>query len=220
MRLFGPGRGDAERPKRAGQRANTSADDLGGTSPHKPADVVGDGSSGTSGGPENSLRTPPATDAELAAQVDATVSEYPTSLCQHRIQSWLEGAGFAFFVDSDGDLGGIWHNRIFYLLTLGGNQEVLQVRGQWNRECTLDYFDDLLEVCNTWNAERIWPKAYLRVRDDGTVVVCADLTIDVEHGATDAQLDQLLRCGLATGTAFFDRMDAEYPDPLTVRKPA
>jgi len=146
--------------------------------------------------------------AELTAEL------LPTKVSQERLRAWLEDAGFAYFTDSDGDLGGIWHNRIFYLLALGANNEVLQVRGQWHREATLDHLAEVLEVCNTWNGERIWPKSYVRVRDDGTVVVCTDLTIDVEHGATDAQLDLMLRCGLATGTAFFDRMDEEFPDPI------
>jgi len=164
---------------------------------------------------------PPLFDAAVTgkSEVDNVLAELtaellPTKVSQDRLRAWLEDAGFAYFTDSDGDLGGIWHNRIFYLLALGANNEVLQVRGQWHREATLDHLAEVLEVCNTWNGERIWPKSYVRVRDDGTVVVCTDLTIDVEHGATDAQLDLMLRCGLATGTAFFDRMDEEFPDPI------
>lgn len=153
----------------------------------------------------------PSVDNVLA---DLTSELLPVQVSQDRLRAWLEEAGFAYFTDSDGDLGGIWHNRIFYLLALGTNCEVLQVRGQWHREASLDHLGAVLEVCNTWNGERIWPKSYVRVRDDGTVVVCTDLTIDVEHGATDAQLDLMLRCGLATGTAFFDRLDEEFPDPL------
>lgn len=161
--------------------------------------------------------------AASADEIDIAVAELaksmqPTKVTHERLKAWLEDAGFAYFTDSDGDLGGIWHNRIFYLLALGANAEVLQVRGQWHREARLDHLSAILEVCNTWNGERIWPKSYARVRDDGTVVACTDLTIDVEHGATDAQLDLLLRCGLATGTAFFDRLDEEFPDPLTLNR--
>ena len=146
------------------------------------------------------------------SQVDATL--VPTSLSRDRIAAWLERSGFAYFTDSDGDLGGLWHGRLFYFLVLGEHDEVLQVRGQWHREATIERLEELLEACNAWNADHIWPKTYTRVRDDGSVVVCADITVDVEHGVTDDQLDQLLQCGLSTGSMFFDTLDADYPDPL------
>ncbi|WP_425954357.1 YbjN domain-containing protein [Xylanimonas sp. McL0601] len=146
------------------------------------------------------------------APLDATL--VPTPLSRDRITAWLGRSGFAYFTDSDGDLGGLWHGRLFYFLVLGDQDEVLQVRGQWNRDATIERLEELLEACNAWNADHIWPKAYARVRDDGSVVVCADTTVDVEHGVTDDQLDQLLQCGLTTGSMFFDSLDAEYPDPL------
>ncbi|ACZ30281.1 hypothetical protein Xcel_1250 [Xylanimonas cellulosilytica DSM 15894] len=138
----------------------------------------------------------------------------PAPLSRDRVAAWLERSGFAYFTDSDGDLGGLWHGRLFYFLVLGDRDEVLQVRGQWHREATIERLEELLEACNEWNAEHIWPKTYTRVRDDGSVVVCADTTVDVEHGVTDDQLDQLLQCGLSTGSMFFDHLEDEYPDPL------
>ncbi|GAB2460136.1 YbjN domain-containing protein [Xylanimonas ulmi] len=138
----------------------------------------------------------------------------PTALSHDRVVAWLERSGFSYFADSDGDLGGLWHGRLFYFLVLGERDEVLQVRGQWHRQATIERLEELLEVCNAWNADHICPKTYTRVRDDGGVVVCAETTVDVEHGVTDDQLEQLLQCGLMTGSMFFDSLDAEYPDPL------
>ncbi|WP_242496266.1 YbjN domain-containing protein [Xylanimonas protaetiae] len=135
-------------------------------------------------------------------------------LSRDRIVAWLERSGFAYFVDNDGDVGGLWHGRLFSFLVLGDHDEVLQVRAQWHREATIERLEELLETCNAWNADHIWPKAYTRVRDDGSVVVCADTPVDIEPGATDDQLDQLLQCGLTTATLFFDSLDEEYPDPL------
>lgn len=138
----------------------------------------------------------------------------PSPLSKDRVAAWLDRSGFAYFIDSDGDLGGLWHGRLFYFLVIGDRDEVLQVHGQWHREATIERLEELLEACNDWNADHIWPKAYVRVRDDGSVVVCADTTTDVEHGVTDDQLDQLLQCGLSTGSSFFDSLEADYPDPL------
>ncbi|QAY64703.1 YbjN domain-containing protein [Xylanimonas allomyrinae] len=138
----------------------------------------------------------------------------PAPLSHDRVSAWLERSGFTYFTDSDGDIGGLWHGRLFYFLVLGEREEVLQVRGQWHREATIERLEELLEACNSWNADHIWPKAYTRVRDDGGVVVCTECTVDVEPGVTDDQLAQHLQCGLITGSMFFDSLDETYPDPL------
>ena len=140
----------------------------------------------------------------------------PAPLSSDRIVAWLERNGFAYFTDSDGDVGGLWHGRLFYFLVLGDKDEVLQVRGQWQREATIERLGVILEALNEWNADHIWPKAYTRVRDDGSVVVCGETTTDVETGLTDDQLAQLLQCGLATASMLFDSLDAAFPDPLRV----
>ncbi len=138
----------------------------------------------------------------------------PVPITTGRVVAWLEQSGFSYFVDSDGDLGGLWHGRLFAFTLAGSDSQVVQVRAQWHREATIERLEQLLELCNEWNADHIWPKAYTRVRDDGRVVVCADTTVDVEGGATDDQLAQILMCGLSTGLMFFERLDAEFPDPL------
>ncbi|WP_240930462.1 YbjN domain-containing protein [Isoptericola sp. BMS4] len=151
---------------------------------------------------------------ETSDEVDEPAGEPPSPLSRARVEQWLEAAGFSYFVDSDGDVGGLWHGWLFYFLVLGDDSQVLQVRGQWHRDLTIERLEDVLELCNGWNAERIWPKTYVRVRDDGTVVVCAEVTVDVGHGVSDEQLDQLLQCGLSTGSMFFEHLDSTFPDPL------
>ncbi|MFB7799502.1 YbjN domain-containing protein [Isoptericola sp. NPDC056134] len=148
----------------------------------------------------------------LADHVGAEDALAPLS--RERVTDWLERSGFSYFVDSDGDVGGLWHGWLFYFLVLGERSEVLQVRGQWHRDLSIDRLGDILELCNEWNAERIWPKTYVRVRDDGSVVVCAEVTVDVGSAVGEAQLDQLLQCGLSTGSMFFEHLDTTFRDPL------
>ncbi|WP_402467910.1 YbjN domain-containing protein [Isoptericola aurantiacus] len=150
----------------------------------------------------------------LSGPVGDAVGAVPVPVSRERVGAWLDAGGFTYFVDSDGDLGGIWHGRMFHFLVLGDDGQVLQVRGQWHREATIERLGEVLEICNEWNAERIWPKTYARVRDDGVVVVCAEVTVSVEHGAADDQLAQMLECGLSTGATFFEHLDAAFPDPL------
>lgn len=147
--------------------------------------------------------------ASTAHQVDVALP-----LSDDRLVQWLADSSFSYFVDNDGDVGGLWRGRVFYFFLFGQHREILQVRGHWQREGAIERLVEVLEFCNTWNTERIWPKAYVRVRDDGHVHVVGEVAVDFEHGATDDQLSQTLHCGLATGTMLFDALDQHYPDPV------
>ena len=140
--------------------------------------------------------------------------DVPYPLTSSRIVRWFEANDFSYFVDNDGDLGGIWRGRLFYFFLFGDDSEILQTRGQWNREVSIERLEEILDHCNEWNAERIWPKAYARVRDNGMVHVVTEVATDLEPGVTEDQLSQLLFCGLSTGSMFFDSLDELYPDPV------
>ncbi|MDR3068554.1 MAG: YbjN domain-containing protein [Cellulomonas sp.] len=146
-----------------------------------------------------------------------TVSDHVdvAPLSDDRLVQWLTDSSFSYFVDNDGDVGGLWRGRVFYFFLFGQQREILQVRGHWQREGAIERLIEVLEFCNRWNTERIWPKAYVRVRDDGHVHVVGEVAVDFEHGATDDQLSQTLHCGLATGTMLFDALDEQYPDPVS-----
>ena len=138
----------------------------------------------------------------------------PAPVDRARVVDWLLANGFSYFVDSEGDVGGLWQGRLFYFLLFGEHEEIVQVRGQLNRDVTIERLEEVLELCNEWNADRIWPKAYTRVRDNGLVQVYTEVTVDLEFGANDDQLGDVLQCGLSTASVFFDSLDETYPDPL------
>lgn len=140
--------------------------------------------------------------------------ELPTPVTPARIAAWMADNDFSYFVDNDGDLGGLWRGRLFYFFLFGEQAEILQVRGQWHREVAIERLEEVLDLCNEWNADRIWPKAYTRVRDNGLVQVYTEVTVDLEFGANDDQLADVLQCGLSTASVFFDSLDETYPDPL------
>lgn len=136
------------------------------------------------------------------------------ALTSERIIASLERSGYRYFVDSDGDTGGIWDGRILYFFQFGEKKEILQVRGTWARTAAIDNLSSFLDICNDWNRERIWPKTYVRVRDDGQVVLNTEVSTDLEYGVTDDQLDQLMQCGIATSSMFFNHLDEQFPDPI------
>jgi hypothetical protein len=123
------------------------------------------------GGPQDEgVGTPPGSPSRVdRAAVPATVDDgRPSPLSTERVVQWLEANGFHYFVDNDGDLGGLWRGRLFYFFLFGEHSEILQVRGQWHREVAIERLEEVLDACTEWNAERIWPKAYVRVRSRPT----------------------------------------------------
>ncbi|GII99435.1 putative sensory transduction regulator [Sediminihabitans luteus] len=151
---------------------------------------------------------------ELAAgALDDPDDAIPRPLSQARLVDWAKEVGLHHFVDSDGDLGWLWRQRRFAVLTLGDERDVLEVRGEWNRVIAIERLAEVLELCNEWNASRLWPRAFARVLDTGAVHVFARVTVPLHHGVTDDQLDQLVGVALHTSTAFFDTVDDVYPDP-------
>ena len=138
---------------------------------------------------------------------------FPRPLSRERIAVWLRNNGFHYFIDVDGDVGGLWHSRVFFFFLFGEHKEIIQVRGQWNREIAIDRIEEVLEFCNEWNSDMVWPKAYIRMPDSGMIQVCAEVSGDFEQGITDEQLAVQLMAALGSQSHFFDGLDGLYPDP-------
>ncbi|MDI6097553.1 YbjN domain-containing protein [Actinoplanes sp. NEAU-A12] len=120
-------------------------------------------------------------------------------LSNDMIKTALDGRGFSYFVDADGDIAGNFQGNLIYFFRLGARKEILQVRAMMQHVFSVEDVQRLYEFCNTWNRDQLWPKAYVQVTDDGQAIVVGEVTTDCEHGLTTEQLDQVLLCGVATG---------------------
>lgn len=165
---------------------------------------------------DDDFRTDPALEAAVENLLLRELGEArpPRPLDQARIIEWMRDCDYTYFTFPDGQVGGIFLGRLFSFGILGPNDSVLCIRGTWNRELAIERVGEILDFCNQWNATRLWPKTYSRVLDNGLVQVHTEVVADLEPGATDEQLDQILECGLRTGVLFFDALDARYPDPV------
>lgn len=180
-----PRRGHAEEPADAGQEPHVSGEPL---SPLDRPD-------------EHPQTTDPAV--------------FPRALSIERVAEDLRRRDISFAVtDQTGDLTTMWGTRTFVLAAVGSPVGILQVRGQWNREASIEHLDEILTFCNEWNAQRFWPKTYAQVRDDGAVMVRAENAHDLHDGVNDAQLAQLISSALVTTGTFFAGLDSRFPDPL------
>ncbi|NLF05648.1 MAG: YbjN domain-containing protein [Actinomycetales bacterium] len=133
-----------------------------------------------------------------------------TPLTVDRVAATLSRRGFSFSTDDDGDITGIWDGHRFWLMVTGEQNDVLQVRGVWNRTLSPERRAAARLAVNDWNRDRLWPKVFYRAEDD-ELAVYAEHSIDLEPGVNDAQLDQTVACGLLTGVQFFGELDRAFP---------
>ncbi|MET8835265.1 YbjN domain-containing protein [Micromonospora sp. NPDC004540] len=115
------------------------------------------------------------------------------------IAAVLANRGYAIAADADGDLVGRWGESLIWFFRRGAAGELLQVRTVAAHRFDIEQVPDLHAFCNTWNHDRLWPKAFVHVADDGLAQVCGEVTTDLERGVTPHQLDQLVDCGVTTG---------------------
>ena len=137
-----------------------------------------------------------------AASASGATPERPTPLSTDRIAAYLEAEGYRTRRDEDGDVAGVWNGHRFWFIVLGERNEVLQVRGRAEHVLPVERRAVALLAVNDWNRDRIWPKAYLREEEDG-LALYGEMSVDLEHGVTDAQLALLLDCGLVTAIQMF-----------------
>ncbi|MFU8850539.1 YbjN domain-containing protein [Micromonospora sp. SL1-18] len=135
-------------------------------------------------GPDGPLAGPPQALRPLTGELIAAV---------------LANRGYAVAEDADGDLVGRWEQHLIWFHRRGAAGELLQVRTVAAHRFGIERVPELYAFCSSWNHDRLWPKAFVHVADDGLAQVCGEVTTDLERGVTPHQLDQLIDCGITTG---------------------
>lgn len=120
-------------------------------------------------------------------------------LTDELIASVLAARGYHYSVDRDGELFGRWDDNLIYFLRIGPSRELLQVRTLVGAAFDIEDVPRLYAFCNTWNHDRLWPKAFVHVEDDGTARLCGEVAVDLAGGVTLEQLDQLVTGGIVAG---------------------
>ncbi|MDO5097444.1 MAG: YbjN domain-containing protein [Corynebacterium sp.] len=140
------------------------------------------------------------------------MSELTEPFTIDRVADYLRAQDYNFTTDEDGDIFTGFDENNFVLVATGKMREIYVVRATWKVTAPIDARGKLVEICNDWNREKLWPKAYVTVDDEGMVRVHAETNTDLEHGVGDRQLAQLTDCGIATALQLFNRLDEEFPD--------
>jgi len=147
-------------------------------------------------------------------QQNGVVVMPPPPVTIARVSAQLRAHGYRYTTDEDGDLTGVWDDNQFWFILGGAAQEVLQIRGKWRNTVPAQDQTAALLAVNDWNRDHLWPKAY--VRDEGEMALYAEVSVDLECGVTDAQLQDILACGLVTTVQFFNEINiiSEEDDDL------
>ena len=133
-----------------------------------------------------------------------TAGDVPAPISRDRMVALFEHKGWKYFIDNEGDLGGNWDDNQFYFMVRGQQNEILHIQAMWHTTLDIEYLERVRSFIENWHRDRLWPKCYHRISDEGRIRVYCENTVDHEHGATDDQLRQQINCALGTASQFFD----------------
>ncbi|GII99434.1 putative sensory transduction regulator [Sediminihabitans luteus] len=137
----------------------------------------------------------------------APALDVPSPLTAARVGDDLTRRGY-HYRSGDGELTGTWDGHRMWFLLLGERQEILCVRGRWSRTLPGEHRGLVLRAINDWNRDAVWPTAYVREdTDDGVLSLYAEISVDLEHGVTDAQLADVVTTGLSSAIGLFRSVD-------------
>lgn len=131
----------------------------------------------------------------------------PTAISQERLIEIFTKNEWKYFIDSDGDLGGMWESNQFFFFIAGEKKDALVVQGRWHDSIGFEQMRDLQNLIDEWNATKLWPKCYSRTDDDGRITVLTEVAQTWRFGATEDQLQQQIMCALSTSVDFFKHIE-------------
>lgn len=106
-------------------------------------------------------------------------------------------------VSDDGTVSGDWGSCRIIFARSGEAGEILQIRTICSRGFPVDRSGELFEFVNSWNHDKLLPKAYVHV-DEGEALLVGEANTDLEHGVTQAQLGVLMHAAIMSGCQFAD----------------
>ena len=137
------------------------------------------------------------------------VEKYSRSM----VEQFLRSANLKFMIDQDGDYQVTFAEDdsygdavIVWFISAGEQKEILAIRAHSNRVVPEPEWPRFMALCNTWNADKRWPKVYLATnigREKGGRLV-AEQQFDLEKGIHYDLLAYLCRQSIAVSFQFFE----------------
>ncbi|WP_022867416.1 YbjN domain-containing protein [Schaalia vaccimaxillae] len=141
---------------------------------------------------------------------DPYIPDAVRPISQERLCRLFDNQGWFWHIDDDGDLAGNWDDNAFYFRFSGEQKEVLSILSFMRLTVPEEREEELEILIEDWHRERLWPKAYFRRNEDGSLRVMGEVNADYEFGATDAQLLQQCQCALSTTLQLFAHVAGRF----------
>jgi len=140
----------------------------------------------------------------------ATVQQFNHSM----IEKFLRSQNYRFLTDSDGDfvLQFVYSKNAdckltFNLMVAGKAKDIYSMRATSDKNIPKQEWGRVIMLCNTWNKEKRWPKAYLNVRDAdsspyGEIIL--EQNFDLEQGIHQELFDDFTSSMIAGSNLFWE----------------
>ncbi len=126
-----------------------------------------------------------------------------------RMQEFFDESGYSYGVEAPQRIrSGFMGNPFGFELHEG---ECVSMWAAWAPDLPIELRTQLLNVCNEWNNNTRCPKAYVQVKDDGSLWVCCEHQMLIRHGCATHQLFQNIFVFIRTASAFFEGLEEQFP---------
>lgn len=130
------------------------------------------------------------------------------------IKDYLEAQELNYLVDKDGDYRVDFRRDAeldvslrCWIVAEGEKSEMLKVAVYSDRFFPKDRWGSAIMLCNTWNRDYRWPKAYVLIPETGNGEPAAEIVlerqIDLEHGVHAELLDRFITGAIAGAITFW-----------------
>jgi hypothetical protein len=134
--------------------------------------------------------------------------ETPVPLSLALITAAVAERGTGYAVDDTGTVLGRWGTAVIQFRRVGDHSEILQARIAAARRLPAARRAEAYAFCNSWNHDRLQPRAYVHDLGNGELVLAGDLVTDLGYGVSPAQLTVLVDAAVTTGVAYAEAADA------------
>jgi hypothetical protein len=129
------------------------------------------------------------------------------------IERFLRSSTLKFLRDSDGDFivqfaydDVIAGSLSLFFIAEGSDESIYRILAMSDRRIPKENWIKAITLCNTWNRQCRWPKAYLDVRDpdnDTTATIHLESQIGLQAGVHQALLDDFSNITVAGAWQFW-----------------
>jgi hypothetical protein len=135
------------------------------------------------------------------------------------VERFLRKRNTRFMTDSDGDFK-IEYTRdedsgveiTIWIIFNGKVKDKLQFRGSADKQIGRVRWSEAISLCNEWNRIRLFPKAYLNTRNDGSDEVAGlvcELNLDLSAGTFEEFVQDQYTLAVASTAWFFEWLHKE-----------